>query len=360
MTTVDWRSLHVVYYEDNKDGLVLDGVRPLFRRLAGHVPGVSYTRHWRLGPHLRLNFRCDAATMAGVVRPAADDVLGRYLASTPSTARLDPEAHLPMHRRLAAMEREQGRLMPWRPDNSIHEAPWERRLHVLNGPDAAGLLADFYADTTDLAFTMTEMVVAGRQRSSLAFDLLIATAHGLSGVGLADGSLSLRAHAEGFFAEFPGGEEHRAGWDAHFRRHGGGLPARIERVLKLLDSGAAGPLSDWVAVLASYRRRAEDLLAAGRLAMPHPGRGVRPEVVARNEFLRVADPGWFTALTAPWFVRWRLMLNYTYLHLTRLGITPMERFLLCYLASRAVEEHFGVPALRRISEPPPVPAGTLR
>jgi hypothetical protein len=39
------------------------------------------------------------------------------------------------------------------------------------------------------------------------------------------------------------------------------------------------------------------------------------------------------------------MLNLTYLMLTRLGISPAERFLLCHLAANAVEDQYGVSAI---------------
>jgi hypothetical protein len=45
------------------------------------------------------------------------------------------------------------------------------------------------------------------------------------------------------------------------------------------------------------------------------------------------------------------MLNYTYLHMTRLGITPTERFLLCHLAANAVEECYGVSAFELVGAP---------
>jgi hypothetical protein len=47
----------------------------------------------------------------------------------------------------------------------------------------------------------------------------------------------------------------------------------------------------------------------------------------------------------PRFLRYRLMLNYTYLHLTRLGVPGLHRYLLCHLAANAVEEVYGVSAL---------------
>ena len=46
-----------------------------------------------------------------------------------------------------------------------------------------------------------------------------------------------------------------------------------------------------------------------------------------------------------WFTKYRLMLNYTYLQLTRLGLLPAQRFLLCHLAANAAEEMYRVSAV---------------
>jgi len=50
----------------------------------------------------------------------------------------------------------------------------------------------------------------------------------------------------------------------------------------------------------------------------------------------------------PRFLRYRLMLNYTYLHLSRLGVPGLTRYLLCHLAANAVEEVYGVSALQLV------------
>ena len=71
---------------------------------------------------------------------------------------------------------------------------------------------------------------------------------------------------------------------------------------------------------------------------PSPGGSEYAERMRRSPLHRarkdvVVDP--------VWFAKFRLMLNYTYLHLTRLGLAPAERFLLCHLAANAAEDLFG-------------------
>ncbi|MFC7111084.1 hypothetical protein ACFQQB_68225 [Nonomuraea rubra] len=52
-----------------------------------------------------------------------------------------------------------------------------------------------------------------------------------------------------------------------------------------------------------------------------------------------------------------MLLNYTYLHLTRLGLTPLDRFRTCHLLADAVEDVYGLSgldALRRFTAPRPI------
>jgi hypothetical protein len=67
---MDWHTIHVHYYDRDKDALILDGVRPLFRALHGRVDAVYFTRRRRRrrGAHLRLNVRTTAGMFADVIR----------------------------------------------------------------------------------------------------------------------------------------------------------------------------------------------------------------------------------------------------------------------------------------------------
>jgi ribosomal protein S12 methylthiotransferase accessory factor YcaO-like protein len=51
----------------------------------------------------------------------------------------------------------------------------------------------------------------------------------------------------------------------------------------------------------------------------------------------------------PVFSRYRLLINYTYLQINRLGLTPPERFRLCHLAANAVEDLYNYNAINAVS-----------
>jgi hypothetical protein len=349
-----WYSLHVAYHDD-PDGLLLDGVRPLFDQLGAGGHAAYFTRHWRRGPHLRLDVRTGTEAFYDVVLPAARRIVGGRLATHPSTTTLDPFDLLDQHRRLARLEADDGPLLPWYPNNSIHVAPYETRRDVLGSDEAVDLLTDFQLATTDHAFAAAEHVRAGGQRLRIAFDLMIATAHVLCGRSLVDGFASFRSHAEGFLCGFPEGPALRPAWDRHFRAHADDLVARVRTIVSTLDGAEPGtvPLvATWVATMRPVRNRAAALVDAGRLPMddPAPGRydpGLAPlaETSPFHQALQTDAAFWRDLQAAGWFRTYRFVLNCLYLHLTRLGVRPVERFLLCHLAAGAVEQAYGVSAL---------------
>jgi hypothetical protein len=348
---VDWRSIHVVYYDDDQDHLIVHGVRPLLCRIAADVPAAYFVRHWRRGPHLRLNFRTDPATFEHVVRPAVTEIIGGYLADRPSTVDLDEERLLPLHTVLAQVEEDPGPLSPWRPDNSIHEAEYERRSQTVGGDEAAELLADFYRATNAIAFTMAEQVLQGGGRLDPCFDLMVATAHAFTGGGVASGFVSFRSHAEAYLAGARA-EGRRAAWDRGYAQRSAHLAARVGAVTATVDGAADRvPLvREWVGALRPLHSRAERLLAGNALSFNDPE--LAPPGAGGSEFHRALwrGPAYTPRIReSVWFRSYRLMLNYLYLHMTRHGVRPVDRFMLCHLVANAVEERLGVTALDLVS-----------
>lgn len=359
-----WHSIHVHYYDD-LDAPILDAVRPLFRALTDQVTAAYFTRHWRRGPHLRLNLRTGDETFLRTVQPAVDRIVGGWLADQPSTATPDPRALLPTHERLAELEQEPGPLLPWRPNNSIHLADYDGREPVLGSEAAAELLARFFADTTGLAFEALEWVRTGGNRLRIAFDLMIAMAHAVTEADITTCFLSFRSHADGFLHFWPEGHGQRAAWDAHYRRHAADLVARVTTLTTAIDRGKTLPfVSEWLEVVKAYRATGRDLIESGEVAMPLPFTGVEPDSPAleqASDFHRALfanDYFMGTFRGSVWFATYRLLINYLYLHLTRLGITPMQRFLLCHLAANAVEDAFDLSAVEIAARSAPVRPGS--
>jgi hypothetical protein len=343
---MEWRSIHV-YYHDDQDRLVVDAVRPLFGAIAGEVDAAYFTRHWRRGPHVRLNVRADNDVYENTVRPAVDEIVGGYLKARPSTVDIDERELAPLHETLARLERDTGPLSPWLPDNSIHDAGYDQRQHVLGPVTNADLIADFYVATNDIAFAMAEHVLLTGQRLAPCLDLMVATAQAYSGGGLTRGFVSFRSHAEAFLSGTPGAQRYRAVWQDRYAERADQLRERIDEVLATLDGTGDVPLvRDWVSAVRPIHRRSTQLISVGTLLSDEPAPPPGTNGVSPFHDVLLSGPTYSTEIrNSLWFRGYRVMLNCLYLQFTRHGVRPVDRMLLCHLVANAVEERIGTTAL---------------
>jgi hypothetical protein len=345
-----WHSVHV-YYHDGMDDLILDAARPLFDRLDPAVDQAYWVRHWRRGPHLRLNLRTTPQAFTERVWPMMDDGLRGYLAGHPSTTVLDEQAGTIRHQQLAEQEWELGPLSPWIPNNSVRVEPYDARLHALGSQTSADLLAEFHTDTTELAFAMLAAVRNGAHRLSLAGHLMFTYAQLTVPEGIRRGYLSYFSHAIGYLAHCADPEATRAAFDRCYHDNRDRLATQLAAVLDTVDgTGTVAFVPEWLSLLRRYRDRIEGLIASRAISFDHlAAQPTSPSWRQRQSTDVVtrlfANEGWRREVyDSDWFGRHRLLLNYQYLLLNRLGITPPHRYLLCHLVAATVQEVFGVSA----------------
>lgn len=347
-----WHSAHVFHHDnEGHDRLILGAVAPLIEALPP-AADAYFARHWIRGPHVRIQVRAPQDVFDHQVRPLIETIVGGWLRANPSPGHPDPEREIATHRRLAELEREDGDLTPWFPDNVIRYAPYDQRLHVLGSVAAAEQLADFHVDTTPFAFDLLRQVAAGGPRLDPLITLMLATAH-IGCPPITQGYLSYRSHAEGFFANAGRGDRLRARFDGLFEGNRDELVARIDAVAAAVDGrGPALPLLDaWVPIVRRFKERSERLVGAGLITLPDPlpaaARAAAPTDApwgSVSEFHRAlyGNDVVREQLTDDWFTVYRILLNYQYLLFSRLGVTPVQRFMMCHLVARAAEEVNGM------------------
>ncbi len=352
-----WHGIYLYYYDEDKDDLLLDCVRPLFGALEATSQKRFFVRHWLRGPHVRLFVFTPSDRFFESVKPKVEEQIGWYLTEHPSATEIDGEQRLAAYQKLAEQEQETGALLPLRPNNSIMYEDYSRRLHVLGSVEAAGLLEAFYVETTKLTFEMLEHIRSNDDRLELSFDLMIAVAHVL-GSGIARGFLSYRSHSEAFILNSSNPAALRTSCRERYETLSEALVQRLERVLKTFDAkeGDVPFVHEWVEISDRFWRQAQPLVASEKISFDtETGRGGRrwnPEMLEHSAFHQSIqnNDAYVAAMQKDlWFRCYRLVLNYLYLHLNRLGIKPLERYLLCYLLANAVEELFGVSAVDLVS-----------
>ena len=358
----NWHSVQVHrHHPRGTDDMLLDTVRPLVAEIAADVDGAFFTRHWRRGPHVRIQVCCsDAAWPA--VRSVITGRMRAFLESDPSAGHPDPEGELVRHAWLAELEDEPGPIAPWHPDNSIQFEPFDARLHVLGTQETADLLTRYHVVTTPLVFDVLAAMRGGAQLSVLALRLMFATAE-LGYPPITRGFLSYRSHAEGYLANTTDPAAMRARFEEAYRRNSNSLGELLTETLA--DVGGAEAehsprwlLPAWLPVARTVLDRAMALSEEGSLrlapievpAESGPG-GLTPSSFHRSLF---GDEEVRRLLSESWFTVYRVLLNFQYLLFGRLGMAPRDRFLLCYLAARTVEDRYDIrrPDGRPVAEVP--------
>jgi hypothetical protein len=341
-----------VYYFDDQDELLHQAVRALLRVLAGQVERAYFMRHWRLGPHVRVNIRTDSATFSGRVPSMVQDTVGEYLRQHPSTSILREDEVLPIHQRLATLEQEPGPLRPFERNNTIHYGPYESRRAVLGSDAAADMLVELYEATNDLALDTLEDVAGSKTRVfGVGFDLLVATAH-VFGSGIARAFVSYRSHAEAFIENSADPENLRRRFEATYQQNSSRLQRRLRTVTHQLEHGRAPDLLHrWIQAVTPLWERTGRLLLSGELVLTERGdparfRSMWQELKSPLHRLMGQSDAYLSLLEgSPSFQRYRFILNCLYLHLTRLGVAPVDRIFLCHAVANAVEAAYGVSAV---------------
>lgn len=342
-----WHSIHVHHHGAATDQVVADVIKPACQQVGSHGHRLWFARHWRRGPHLRLNIEATEDEFRARILPLVASIADPYLATLPVTEP-DVDAFLPLHRRLAAEENDEGPLTPWVADNSWHVDRYDDRGGVHRTPEAAALMTDFMCEANDHALALTAEAVTGGGALAAAFDIMVMMANQLALGGIIVGHLSYRSHAERYLTYEPGGGEWRREWADRFRAHSDALIFRLQR---LIDPAARkrhpGP-AEFVELLARYQAVGRGLYERGLLptlrapafadpdeAMTRAGKSPFHRALAANSFWR----------TEIWpsteFAMFRLALNLMYLQFTRVGVARHHRYFLCYLAAEATEAAFG-------------------
>jgi hypothetical protein len=354
-----WGTARIFYYERDKTALLLDAVKPILNGYSGGTSSAYFVRHWHRGSHVRLRFEADAEVFDRVVRPAVEMIAGGYLAALPSKATIDPDEQLRQHKRLATLEGERAALTPLAADNSIlFDAPGP--VERTDNDSKEYLLSDFYADTTPLVFEMLEAIRSGMaSQNDLAFEAMIGVAHKFYpspyDATIREGFISFRSHSEAYIATTPNDAAVRRQFHLESKRRLSILSRRVRELVSELDAGEIrNPFLDawllalrkWVSKLISTK---SSLFRDGHFGGVSSRWG--GDWIRRSEFhATIAQSKSYRTLLfeSPWFLKYRLALNLTYLHLNRLGVLPVERYLLCHLLADAVEQAYAISALEMV------------
>lgn len=358
-----WKAVHIYYYDDAKDDLVLRGIRPVLHEISAWpgVHGYYLRRHWKFGPHVALFLDVEEAVFAERVWPHLESAVGAYLQANPSRQEIDPVAYAKRSMTLGAWELEPGPYEPMQPDNSLSVHPYgQQRADVMNGEQVLHTIETFWKNTISTVLDVMEATRDQMPRRQLYIIQLMTTlAQLFPKYGIARGHLSYRSHYEGYLKEFDPQGRVLAVYKQQDEQAAAWVDEAVAAVLQDTDErgvyrGTDAILRAWSEQLLELYQACFDLAKQGLLSSntDHYGelaKSISTEAQERwkNEIDESQLSAFHTRLfsldgreqffNSPEFVSYRILVNSFYTYLPLLGINPNVKHLICYLISRSVE-----------------------
>lgn len=363
-----WHLIRIAYFDENRSALLLGPVAAVIDMLRNDfgLAGATIQTNWKFGPHVALGVHCDPALMHAVLLPAIRTIVEPWLAEHPSGRSLDPENYALLSSRIGMAELTPGPYLPLLVDNSVTLGPYVPS-HTLKLAEIAESKQRFLLASTEI---LLDLLRLKRDASSDTFLLALvammaSAADTYEAAGMAKGYVSYRSHAEYFFAGYDADGRMRGKFDALDDR----LAPRIDEVVSCLrrDAWDAMPFDAAVkAMLAAWRqvirRTAEDIL---RIVEANHEELMRDDTFETTaDVMRKQMPTDYTERFASremselgrqfeqdegvqlrrsaGFMAYRTTINFFYLLLPTLAVSPSQKFCLCHLVANGVERVYRV------------------
>jgi hypothetical protein len=351
-----WKFLRVYYFDACKDALILDGIWPAISAAA--LAGAAFfQRDWEGGPNVLVGVAAEEQQKEFIGKS-----IQQYLGRRPSEVELTQEkfAEWAIHAGQSEARLENPALV-LRPNNSIHDCPESYNPLLQHSPSLRAAVREFLCQSSPVVVSWLDRVRAQQaSRHEIAIQALIALLWAGEPQGLRS-HMSFGSHVEGFFYG------NKLGLRDSFERHYNSVGESVRAVLRTtredLDQErfTTPGLLEFAALLCTtfrdlvhgfesgaYHTAASTELVreSERYAASHSSFGALKTPPVSEKVLRLRD-------SSPVLQAWQILVNLGYLTLKQLGLAPLERFLACYLISRAVEAEIGESAtslMRRFME----------
>jgi hypothetical protein len=358
----DWHALRIVYFGERKHlilGPVAEAVEVAKREFG--VDRIFFLPHWKFGPHIDLVMHCDSDAYATRILPRIQSLIEDWIARNPSDTVLDPSEYEKTSRWIGTFEIDSGPYLPLLKNNTVSPVPYVRPK-TLVVPEVAESKEAMLADCCELLLALYRL----KDEDSDAFfmtlhAMLVSTAETPRG-GAKEGYMSMRSHADYFFAAHDTENALRQRFDAIDEKNRDKLD-RITRASAAGKFDECGLPASFVAIVVQWRQvlagvddRSKHIVSlrydevAGQndqfIEMATRMRqDVPDEYFERYRKRQISEVGAAfintkagqDALKRPEFLAYRINVNFFYALLPLLEIAPIQKFLLCHLMANSVE-----------------------
>ena len=370
-----WNVVRVAYFDSDTADLLLESVQSIVKEIKRiYSKRVFINAHWKFGPHIDIAIDCTEKTFLDEVFPYAKKCLDEWLKESPSLTVIEPNKYEQLSKRLAISELEPPPYLPLLDNNQVTIAEYEVRK-AIDILDFHKTKEEFLIESCDLLFHLVDLK---KNDNELFFQVLIfmmsISANQFMPNGISRGYISFRSHAEYFFENYDKdnalkkkisvlGEKYSSLIDRNLLHVSEGNLDKID-----LPDSAKEILYKWAIVIGdSYQSNLKVV------------ENVYSEIVDKEEsffsndkhFSNLAksisenldedDPlrkKYYTTgkvvdsalqheqgrelFSSKEFITYRTTINYFYLLLPVLGVTPIQKYSLCDIVSNSVERVYKI------------------
>lgn len=331
----DWVALHVFYASDSNPILV-EAVRPLVEDLRrdGLIDRWFFIKYWMEGPHLRVRFRPTRPAVRDEVRVRATAALEAFLTRRPALYDTDIDGLGDLYKKMYVAEYGEERYveeygvdgeMPFRPNNSVAELPYEQEFDRYGGPAGMAHAEWHFQASSDLVARLlaTSNTHVRPVLLGLATQLSLLTAYTFLGSDEAVRRFFQRYRDFWETSYQEPSDDYHDSFDKSFALTRESLQERIDRIRTITagtsDQALSGIERTWLSHCRELQERVLTAAAAEELVFPSRTTGEREPIT---------DPeGLATVLLS------------SYIHMTnnRFGVAILDEIYLSYLIEKALE-----------------------
>ncbi len=369
---MQWTILRVAYFDRQNAAVLTDCVatvvsqaqqNPAFHRCFA-------SRHWLFGPHIDIYLAYPDPVAAAPALQQWQQQISGWLNANPSLVVLDESQYLAQSKLLGEAELLAGPYEPLLQDNSVTQVEYQPDVALLRDIELVKLKEDYCHQMMPIAFDLLRL----KQQDKTAFllklaEMLAIVGHTFAFEGLKRGHLSLRSHLEFFLANRdPSGKlrQHYQQQELQYRTQMDLLLQRLHhQTASLQFYREQDPLlASWTQLVHQLKSQVTDIvlrkydLMRGQQHFDQLA-NQRMDVDTNDQpyfkqgqfFELMYSQGSDSIMSSREFLIYRTMVNHFYVSLPLLGVSPLDKHLLCALIADASERYYQINWQQMLQKP---------
>lgn len=361
-----WNTIRVNYFNDSKVDLLLGPIREIISKYAEDekIEKIYVMPHWKFGPHIKISIKCNKKEFEEEIQPVVSTMLLDWLEKNASTTQIDSDEYKALSEKISVFELVSGPYLPLKKNNTVSVEPYKHAEAALL--EFSESQEAFLSDSISILLELLEKKNTNPDDYFLTLIGMGALVADSFETGMSEGYVSIRSHADYFFAAHDTQGKLKSIFDQLYEKRGDDLNSVIKSMDRkdfnnpIISTESNTLLKSWWQVIKDLSERNRHIVEnnydalisqkhqleiAEKLKAENPSDfrdGFEKKKISDlgEAFLRSEAGANAQKNTA--FLHYRANINMYYLILPILEETPVRKFLICHLLALSIENIFDV------------------